>query len=198
MSIICPDQPGYPSKPPYSNFANTYLTKAQTASRSLGLPIALILCHWYLEWGIPANNPAWQSSIMGQCSQSKCSNGFPTFCSLDDGVQAYIDQMQYYNSGQGQVDVFGQAVKLSAYYNSGFTGGLHASNVMTDSGTTVNVTSQGFSGGGGLSGTYAANEGLGASGWDGGHYMFNTDTYPGRQLNVLLNNAGWSNYCYVY
>jgi hypothetical protein len=189
------------TKPSYSGFVNSYLSYAKTASQSLGLPIAFVLCHWYQEWGIPANNPAWQTSLEGYTPVGYCGD-FPMFQTLDDGVQAYIDQMQNYNSGNGQVDVFGQAVKLSTYFNDGFTGGLYASNVQTDTScgsgcwVHVNVTSQVF-GGGSLSGTYAANEGLGASAWNSGHYMLDTDAYTGHQLNVILNDAGWSNYCYV-
>lgn len=183
------------TKPNYSEFTNTYLPYVSPAAHALGLPAALVLCHWYKEWGLPAYNPAWQTYVPSGMQTCGSCGQFPMFCSLDDGTQAYIAQMNYYNNGS-HTDVFGQAVKLSVYFNDGFTGELHASNVQTDDGRYVNVTSQHFVGGG-LSGTYAANEGLGASPWDAGHYMNSTDTYTGRQLNVILNDAGWQGYCYV-
>jgi len=125
------------------------------------------------------------------------------FNTLDDGTDAYVMQMNYYCDNVSHTNVFGDKVSVYASYNWGFRGGQTASNVPTDDGYNVNVTSQHFYGalesnGNGTLGTYAANEAIGASPWDGGHYMLHTDTYPGRQLNLILNDSGWApQYCYV-
>jgi len=188
----------------YADFANQYLSYATTAAQRLQLPIAFVLCQWWKEWGIPANNPAWQKWCpekydppYGWCGS------FPMFYTLDDGTDAYVLQMEYYCDDVSHPNVFGQTVNVRASYNWGFGGGYVANNVYTDDGYYVTVTSQHFYGalessGNGTSGTYAANEAIGASPWDGGHYMLHTDTYPGRQLNLILNDSGWApQYCYV-
>ncbi|TEB07699.1 hypothetical protein Psch_01254 [Pelotomaculum schinkii] len=192
------------TKPNYAGFVSDYLSYATTAASELGVSIAFILCQWYQEWGLPANNPAWQGSTMGYTTCGSCGS-FPMFCSLSDGTGAYIAQMGYYNDNSSWTNVFGNPVSVYNSYNWGFNGGQTAYNVSTDDGYYVTATSQHFygaleSGGNGTTGTYAANEAIGASPWNYGHYMSYTsgDTYPGRRLNVILNNSGWApTYCYV-
>lgn len=189
------------TKPNYTNFASSYKSYAINAAKQLRLPVAFVLCHWYQEWGIPANNPAWQTWKAGLTPYGWCGD-FPMFKTLDDGVTAYVKQMNFYNDNASHKNVFGDAVSISNSYNWGFRGGQKAT-IPTDDGSKVAVTSEPFngaaqSGGSGKTGTYAANEAIGASPWDYGHYMLKSDTYPGRRLNVILNNSGWaSDYCYV-
>jgi hypothetical protein len=187
-SYVCPGQSGYPSKPSYSDFYDRYVSYADEAAYEIGVSTAVILCQWFQEWGIPINNPAFQTSTFGQDTIGSCGS-FPVFATLYDGTIAYYSQInKRYNGGTGAfTNIFGQKVDISGAYENGFTGGLKASNVKTDDGKTLpSVTSQAFS-----AGEYAANEMMGSSPWDAGHYMTSSDSYPGRKLNVILNNSGW-------
>ena len=192
------------TKPNYAGFVSDYLSYATTAASQLGVSIAFILCQWYQEWGLPANNPAWQLWCpekyyppYGWCGS------FPMFDTKDEGTDAYVMQMRYYCDDSKQ-NVFGDTVNVWPSYNWGFRGGQTA-NCKDESGSTVPVTSQHFygaieTGGNGTTGTYAANEAIGASPWSAGHYFRYSygDTYPGRRLNVILNNSGWApQYCYI-
>lgn len=203
---ICPGDPGYPAKPSYAIFASgDILSNATDAAHTLGVSIAFILCQWYQEWGIPINNPAFQTSIFSQCTQGSCG-AFPIFCSLSDGKNAYVAQINYSYKGGADpyTNVFGDPVDIWASYNWGFRGEQTAT-CKDDSGGYYSVTSQHFYGaiesaGSGTTGTYAANEAIGASPWNAGHYYRYSygDTYPGRRLNVILNDSGWApQYCYV-
>ncbi|SIR50387.1 hypothetical protein SAMN05880570_4026 [Paenibacillus sp. RU4T] len=204
MAIVCPSSSSYPTKPSASTFGTTYKSYAQTAAASIGVSTAFVLCQWFQEWGIPINNPAFQASQFGHdlnASPDKCGSFF-VFATLDDGVAAYADQINYsYNGGShAWTNVFGNPVDVKNAYLNGFPGSLTATNVHTDNGYNVSVTSTHFGGkndsGGSVStGTFAANEMMGSSPWDGGHYMDNTDSYPGRKLNVIFNsNSTWATY----
>ena len=86
---------------------------------------------------------------------------------------------RYVNSSTAYNNIFGDKNNLNLAYLYGCDCGKNAYNVKTDEGGTIaTVTSIGFagrleSGGSVQTGTYAANEALGASGWDAGHYMLN-------------------------
>lgn len=126
-----------------------------------------------------------------------CGN-FPIFATLEDGADVYMRLINNrYNGGSiAWQTVFNQPTNVKGAYENGFPGGLVAYGVATDDGNSVTVTSEPFSPGSILTGTYAANEMIGSSPWNAGHYMRSGspyyDTYPGRRLNVLLNNSGWA------
>ncbi|UFJ62242.1 hypothetical protein [Brevibacillus sedimenti] len=187
---VCPGQKGYPKKPNYSDFYDRYASYAEEAANQIGIPTEVVLCQWFQEWGIPINNPAFQTSTMGRTTEKNKSCGsFPIFASLTEGTIAYYEQIKKrYNGGKDAYDnIFGEKTNLRGAYENGFKGGLKASNVKTDDGKTLkSVTSQNFS-----PGAYAVNEMLGSSKWNAGHYMLSTDSYPGRRLNIILNNSGW-------
>lgn len=199
MAYVCPSSSSYPTKPNYNDFWNSYYSYAANVTPFIGTSKSFILVHWFQEWGIPINNPAFQTSTEGQSTQGTCGS-FPVFNSLSDGAYAYKELMvrRYVSSSTAYSNIFGEQNNLNLAYLYGFAGGKTASNVKTDEGGTIGtVTSVKFggrleTGGSVLTGTYAANEAIGASGWDVGHYMLNSDTYPGQKLNRVLNSSGWA------
>jgi hypothetical protein len=202
MTFICPGSTGYPSKPSQTAFATSYGTNASTAATSIGVSVAFVLCQWFQEWGIPINNPAFQTSTFSHPtnpSPSACGS-FPIFATLADGVGAYTDQIKYSYCGgvNAHANIFGDPTNVSDAYLNGFPASKTHSAVPCDGGGTANVTSvhfagQGTVGGNKTTGTYAANEMIGASPWDAGHYMSSSDTYTGYKLNVILNgDLAWA------
>ncbi|MGB9680484.1 MAG: hypothetical protein ACPL3A_11010 [Thermoanaerobacteraceae bacterium] len=209
----CPTSP----KPNYTTFVNNYLSYAQTASRSLQLPVAAILAHWYQEWGMPIKNPTFQTwAPSGICVSGYCGgstgNAFPIFCTLNDGVQAYIKQMNYYNDGS-HIDIFGFPTKLSTFFNIGYKAGGKTATVKNDNGNTViaqGVTHYGLNDIPEFptpqqltyyehQALYSVLEALGASEWDAGYYFSGTDIQPGQSLINIVINSGWQDlYNYIY
>lgn len=187
-SYVCPSNSKYPKKPDYDTFAKKYSEYASAAAEQIGISTAVVLTQWYQEWGIPINNPGFQGGSIGE-PVGKCGT-FPVYATLDDGVEAYCKQInkRYVGGKDAFNDIFGNKTIIKAAYEDGFKGGLKAFNVQTDDNKKVNVVSERFVGG-----NYACNEALGASPWNAGHYMRASkgDTYPGRRLNALLNDAGW-------
>ncbi|RUS46737.1 hypothetical protein [Cohnella sp. AR92] len=200
MAVVCPSSSSYPAKPSYNDFWNSYHSLAGDLVPWIGTSISFILVHWFSEWGIPINNPAFQTSTEGYASsQGKCGN-FPIFDTLQDGAYAYKELMErrYVLPATAYSNIFGDKNNVNDAYMNGFASGKTATNVLTDSGTyKSSVSSVQFkgrleSGGTITSGTYAANEALGASAWNAGHYMLSTDTYPGAKLNRVLDSSGWA------
>ncbi|PWI53047.1 hypothetical protein [Sulfoacidibacillus thermotolerans] len=203
----------YYGKPSYSTFWNDYSSYISQAASGTNVPQSAIASQWYDEWGIPINNPANQTSSFGYCYGSTCGS-FPYFCSLSDGVNAYIDQVNYsYNGGSNAwTDIFGQQVNWSGAYQNGYPGGLSKTSVETDGGCYVTANSVHYYGLGDTpnppssgqlayyreQGAQASMEAMGASPWDAGHYMNCGESEPGIKLINIASNSGWlSSYSYV-
>jgi hypothetical protein len=203
----------YFGEPSYTTFWNDYSSDISNAANGTNIPQSAIASQWYDEWGIPINNPANQGSSMGYCVSSYCGS-FPYFCSLSDGVNAYIAQVNYsYNGGSNAwKDIFGNTVNWANAYNAGFPGGLTASSTETDGGCYVTAQSQQYYGMNDVpnppspnqltyyqeQGAQAAMEAMGASPWDAGHYMNCGDTEPGVKLINVAIDSGWlSSYSYI-
>lgn len=202
--MSCPNP--YPSNPGYSSFLNDYGAYISTASSGTGIPESAIASQWYAEWGIPINNPANQISTFSQCTDGTCGS-FPVFCSLEDGVQAYIDQVNYsYNGGsQAFSNIYGEPVNWSGAWENGFSGNHVASGIATDNGCSQISTSREWPGIADIpygasseevksyheQAGYAVMEAMGASPWDGGHYWLCGQSYAGEQLTVIADDSGW-------
>mgnify|MGYP006976789523 CR=1 FL=1 len=197
MSYVCPSSPNYPKPMLHDDFWNTYYDYAALITPFIGTSKSFVLCHWFQEWGIPINNPGFQTSTENKKTIGKCGS-FPVFETLQDGVLAYKELMvrRYCGGDTAYTNIFGDKNNVTEAFYFGFPGGKTATNVQNDDGHTVNVTSEAFSGfladRSILSGTYAANEMIGSSYWNAGHYMRGADSYPGRRLNLILNQSGWA------
>jgi len=195
------------SKPSPSAFLSDYNSYITDAADGTNLPYTAVATQWFQEWGIPHNNPANQGSTMGQCTSGTYGT-FPIFCTLQDGVDAYIAQVNYsYNGGSNAfTSIYGQPVHWSYNYQWGFAGGQVATNKPTDtSGCFQTSTSQAFFGvsdiPSGASQQQIASyqrqaieavlEAMGASPWDYGHYWSCGDSYAGSTLVSVAIDNGW-------
>lgn len=193
-------------KPDYATFLNDYLSYAQSAANATGIPVVTVLSQWYQEWGIPSNNPGnLINATEGYCSSGTCSNGVVLFCTLQDGVDAWIANIQNLYSGGELTDVFGLSVNVPEAYQAGFPGGKTAANVLDDDGTSQTADSVEYTGTNSITststeeeiiayrkdGSYATMEALGASPWDKGHYFLQGQSMPGQELVNIANASGW-------
>ncbi len=209
-NMSCPSP--YPSEPDYATFLSDYGSYISAASSGTGVPESAIASQWYQEWGIPINNPANQGNyseglgIFGQCVNGACGS-LPIFCTLSDGVSAYIDQVNYsYNGGSNALpNIYNSPTNWAAAWENGFAGNLVATEIPTDNGCSQTSTSRAWPGVTDIpSGAseqeiqayheqagYAVMEAMGASRWDAGHYWLCGQEYAGEQLTVIAYDSGW-------
>lgn len=194
------------TRPDYTTFWSDYESYISTASSGAGIPMSAIASQWYAEWGIPYNNPGNVSAAEGFCTEGTCGD-MPYFCTLEDGVQAYIDTINtYYQGGSNAVEtIYKKPAHWTYNWEWGFEGGQVATSVPTDDGCSQTSTSEGFYG---VNDTpagatkeqklayleqaaEAVMEAMGASPWDAGHYWSCGDTYAGETLIGIAIDSGW-------
>ena len=148
--MTCPSAP----KPDYATFMADYESYIATAASGTNLPISAIASQWFAEWGIPYNNPGNVTASEGFCTTGTCGTGkitLPMFCTLEDGVQAYITNVNNLYQGSGELTIYKKHAHWTFNWQWGFEGGQIATGVPTDFNTsgkscTQTSTSQAFYG----------------------------------------------------
>ena len=205
--MTCPSAP----KPDYATFMADYESYIATAASGTNLPISAIASQWFAEWGIPYNNPGNVTASEGFCTTGTCGTGkitLPMFCTLEDGVQAYITNVNnlYQGKSGSATTIYGKPSHWTFNWQWGFEGGQTSLKAEpTDNGCSQVSTSQAFYG---VSDTpsgatkqqiqayreqasEAVMEAMGASPWDGGHYWFCGQSYAGQALINIAIDSGW-------
>ena len=205
--MTCP--PGL--QPSHATFMADYESYIATAASATNLPMSAIASQWFDEWGMPYNNPGNVTASKGFCTSGSCG-GLPAFCTLEDGVQAYIANVNsLYQGGSGaELTIYNKPSHWTFNWQWGFEGGQIATKITTAANTngqscSHTSTSQAFYGVNDTpSGSsrqqiqayreqaaQAVMEAMGASRWAGGHYWSCNDTYAGETLIHIAMDSGW-------